>query len=305
MSSAHCHNDRRPSGDPPCPGASTRVHERVRGDVIQAAADWVAGVLTRQLVPAVLELNYGDAEWAPELKAEPVRASDAAANADRVVRLLGAGVALPSDWLYEHLEIPKPEDGEEVVGGSAPGAGLGLGTGPMGRMGPVGAGEKTGERAGMPQDAPEEEGGGDEAGEAPRPAQASAVVCGRHSRGGVCGGEGAAEGKKAGNGRVKGDPGQAVEDLVRQAVAEAAGVRTRWLEPLAQEMERLIAAARDESLSDEALKAFLEASRRNLPDVFAQLDVGALADHLEAYLGTAAVRALSRSTASAARKGEG
>jgi phage gp29-like protein len=92
-----------------------KVHERVRGDILQSAADWVAGVLTRQLVTAILELNYGDTEEAPELKAESVREVDQAANATQVATLLAAGLELPRSWLYEHLEIPEPGPDDEVV----------------------------------------------------------------------------------------------------------------------------------------------------------------------------------------------
>jgi phage gp29-like protein len=97
-----------------------KVHERVRGEILQSAADWVAGVLTRQLVPAILELNYGDAEEAPELVAESVREVDQAANATQVSTLLAAGIALPRSWLYEHLDIPEPGPDDEVVTAPSP-----------------------------------------------------------------------------------------------------------------------------------------------------------------------------------------
>jgi len=93
------------------------VHERIRGDVIQAAADWLAGILGQQLIPSILELNYGDSDFAPEIKAEPIRAQDQVANAQRVATLLNAGLELPRAWLYEHLDIPLPQSGEAVVGG--------------------------------------------------------------------------------------------------------------------------------------------------------------------------------------------
>lgn len=90
----------------------------------------------------------------------------------------------------------------------------------------------------------------------------------------------------------------AVDELVRQAVADAAGVRTRWLEPLAQELDRLIQAAQDHTIDDATLRTFLSDAARNLPDLFAALDSRSLADHLEAYLGAAALEGVTDATAS-------
>lgn len=93
------------------------VHERIRGDVLTSAADWAAQVICEQLVPAILELNYGDAEEAPELSAEPHKVEDVKANAERDEILLRAGLELPKTWLYERHEVPVPQAGEETVGG--------------------------------------------------------------------------------------------------------------------------------------------------------------------------------------------
>lgn len=86
-----------------------------------------------------------------------------------------------------------------------------------------------------------------------------------------------------------------VDELVRQAVANAAGVRTRWIEPLAQELDRLIQAAQDQAIDDDTLMTFLADAARNLPDLFAAIDAGSLADSLEEYLGAAALQGVTRS----------
>lgn len=96
------------------------VHERIRGDVIQAAADWLASLLNQQLVTAVLELNYGEADNAPELRAEPVRQKDYLAQAQRDQILLQSGVELPRAWFYERHDIPLPGPDEEVIRRNTP-----------------------------------------------------------------------------------------------------------------------------------------------------------------------------------------
>lgn len=96
------------------------VHERIRADVIQAAADWLASILNQQLIQAILELNYGDADNAPELRAEPVRQKDYLAQAQRDQILLSAGIELPKAWFYERHDIPLPGSDEEVIRRNTP-----------------------------------------------------------------------------------------------------------------------------------------------------------------------------------------
>lgn len=46
------------------------VHERVEDKIMRAACGYVAGVLNNQLVPAILELNYGNEEEKPEYRGD-------------------------------------------------------------------------------------------------------------------------------------------------------------------------------------------------------------------------------------------
>lgn len=91
------------------------VHKSVRDEIVQAAADWAASVVNLQLVPAILRLNYGDDQEAPEFCPRPTEALDLKANADRDAVLLDRGVALPRDWFYARHKIPLPGPGDEVI----------------------------------------------------------------------------------------------------------------------------------------------------------------------------------------------
>lgn len=93
-----------------------RVHERVKGDVIKAATDWVATVINQQLVTAILDLNYGDREAAPEVTGRPDTVNDQVQDANRDAILLGAGMPLPKKWLYQRHGVPLPKDDEEMIG---------------------------------------------------------------------------------------------------------------------------------------------------------------------------------------------
>ncbi|HMP84142.1 MAG TPA: DUF935 family protein [Verrucomicrobiota bacterium] len=81
---------------------------------------------------------------------------------------------------------------------------------------------------------------------------------------------------------------EVISELVRQAVADAAGARVRWLEPLQEEIDALTEVIRQGKLSDEGIGRFIESAAQSLPDLFGQLNTNALADSLEDALGAAA-----------------
>lgn len=91
------------------------VHQSVRDEVIQSAADWVAGILNSQLAPAILRLNFGDDTECPWFMPARKQAHDAKAMAERDQILLQAGVALPKTWFHERHDIPLPAAGEETI----------------------------------------------------------------------------------------------------------------------------------------------------------------------------------------------
>ena len=97
------------------------VHKSVRDEIIQSAADFVSEVINDQLIPAVLELNYGNTENAPTIEAQPRRAEKSAAEKlqdQQRLQVFAAMAPIPKGWLYEHAEIPQPSEGEETVGGA-------------------------------------------------------------------------------------------------------------------------------------------------------------------------------------------
>ena len=95
--------------------AAAKVHAGVKGEFIQALANAVARVLNTQLVPAILRLNYGDEEEAPEFVPSEHKVEDLKANADRDAVLVAMGIEIPKAWFYERHGIPMPQEGEEIV----------------------------------------------------------------------------------------------------------------------------------------------------------------------------------------------
>jgi phage gp29-like protein len=99
------------------------VHASVRGDVLQSVATWVGGIITTQLIPAIVRMNFGAgvaSEDMPYAEIVIPKPKDEKAIAERVKILREIGVPVTSKWLYDELGIPEPQDGEEVFGEIAP-----------------------------------------------------------------------------------------------------------------------------------------------------------------------------------------
>lgn len=96
-----------------------QVHADVRTGNILSLARFAAEVLNQQLVPSLLQLNYGNADSAPRFCPAPRKAEDKKANAERDAILINAGVRMPEKWFYERHGIPLPQPDEDVIGGAA------------------------------------------------------------------------------------------------------------------------------------------------------------------------------------------
>lgn len=88
---------------------------------------------------------------------------------------------------------------------------------------------------------------------------------------------------------TEGNKGNEEELLVQNSIADALGVRSTWLAPLRPYLRGLIAALQDPSKSDAELLQFLEKAHAQLPELFGDLDIRALADLLEGAMGSATV----------------
>lgn len=92
------------------------VHAGVRKEKLQDVANWVAGIITDQLIPAIVHLNFGDvpAEDMPYCTITIPEAKDDKANAERVKILNEIGVKMPLEWMHKALGVPVPVEGEAV-----------------------------------------------------------------------------------------------------------------------------------------------------------------------------------------------
>lgn len=108
------------------------VHERGKYEREGEAKDWVWSVVNDQVIPKIIELNYGNKEELPHLGKEVDESEDpqTAAARDKTL-LVDIGMEVSKEWLYERHKVPMPVDEEDTfkaqpataAGAGAPGSG--------------------------------------------------------------------------------------------------------------------------------------------------------------------------------------
>jgi len=94
------------------------VHASVRSDILQAVATWVSGIYTNQLIPAIVQMNFGKvaSEDLPYATLEIPVPKDQKAIAERLKIIKEVGLPVTLKWAYEELGIPEPQDGDTLLG---------------------------------------------------------------------------------------------------------------------------------------------------------------------------------------------
>ena len=94
------------------------VHQGTLDGVVDGVADFVGGVLTHQLIPAIVAANWGDSMpdmpefWA---KREDVKDEKALAERDEKIGITTGKVAVSKAWFYERHGIPTPAAGDDLL----------------------------------------------------------------------------------------------------------------------------------------------------------------------------------------------
>lgn len=91
------------------------VHQSVRKDRLVEVAEWSADMLNMQLVPSIIELNWGNREELPYLRFEIEEARDPVAAAQRDQILHAMGVPLSVGELRERHSLAEPESPEDTL----------------------------------------------------------------------------------------------------------------------------------------------------------------------------------------------
>ncbi len=92
------------------------VHEGVRQDLIEGVCDFVGEILSYQLVPSMVALNYGATRTdLPGVWAEWTEEKDLNTEAERFTKLKELGIRIGEEWGHETLGVPIPAEGEKLL----------------------------------------------------------------------------------------------------------------------------------------------------------------------------------------------
>ena len=90
------------------------VHAEVKAEALEAAAGFAARMI-KQLVSAVIDLNYGETSELPTVKPVIKAVKDQVADANRDKTLFGQlGLPVSLGYLYQRHEVPQPQPGEQL-----------------------------------------------------------------------------------------------------------------------------------------------------------------------------------------------
>jgi len=109
------------------------VHQDTLGSAVKGLADFVGGILTHQLIPSIIAINYGKAQPAglPEFWSRHTSQKDEKARAERMEILQRIGLPMAKAYVYEDLGVPAPAEDAEIFSAVANGAQGEPATGPL------------------------------------------------------------------------------------------------------------------------------------------------------------------------------
>jgi len=93
------------------------VHNEVRHDLLVSDARQVAATITRDIIWPLRALNIAGADprRSPAFVFDVRRVEDLGTFAQALPSLVNAGMKIPASWAHEKLNIPVPQEGEEVL----------------------------------------------------------------------------------------------------------------------------------------------------------------------------------------------
>jgi phage gp29-like protein len=93
-----------------------KVHDSVRRDLREARARAIAADITRDLIAAMVRLNFGDSIEPLRLEFITQDPIDLEAFSKAISNLATSKLRIPQSWVREQAGIPEPQDDEPVLG---------------------------------------------------------------------------------------------------------------------------------------------------------------------------------------------
>lgn len=101
--------------------AQGKVHNEVRHDLTQADAKALATTIRRDIIRPLVEYNFGYDADIPFFAFDSREAEDLQSIVEVYEKLHQMGLKIPASHVYKKFNIPKPEDGEEILKSAVPG----------------------------------------------------------------------------------------------------------------------------------------------------------------------------------------
>lgn len=94
------------------------VHNEVRKDIRNAFAEYLADVITHDLIEPMVRLNFGPSAPVPQLRFITKDAADMKSMAEAIQILVGPTVAMKigADWAHDEMGIPEPGADDQLLG---------------------------------------------------------------------------------------------------------------------------------------------------------------------------------------------
>lgn len=203
------------------------VHENIRMDRLVEVTEWTADVVNSSIIPAILELNFGNTDECPKMKLEIPESGTPLEKIQRD-QIFTQIAPMGLKTFYGRHGVPIPDEGEETVMQLSP----------------------------------------------PQPAYS-----------GISAIAGSLPHYMASGGGVPPEENK----LLDAAIEGITAVNAEWLAPLRPKIGALFALALKEDEPEETFQAALQDLIDEAPGLFDELNKDALAEHLEAIQGAAAI----------------
>ncbi len=240
---------------------------------MDSAAGFVADVLNRQVIKSVVRLNYGQSPGGvpmlPAFMPNNEEPESAKANAEVLQIAVQTGIPVPLAFALEKLNIPKAEEGEEMVQAPVP-------AGPGG----LPPGGTPNSQHSTPNSELAAEGWKVRAG------LAYGRMEGRNGDRSFHIADGVMEALKAER--------QSQDKLTEKVLEELTGVEARWLGGVKPFFRSLVLKAQSEQVTDADFVKALDRAKREIPELFHKLDAEAVQEALEGAMGAALVNGAVR-----------
>ncbi len=100
--------------------SQAQVHNEVRLELVKADVRQLERTINRDLIRPFIAFNYGPQQRYPQVRFQVDEPEDIKTKSEALAKLLPQGLQVSADEVRDKLGFRKPQDGEEILGGTLP-----------------------------------------------------------------------------------------------------------------------------------------------------------------------------------------